>query len=92
MRTRVALVSTLALALGVGSSAQAYSALMLEGNISLAEYPEMSKINMIGNFTFDWEKTADRNLADLDDVDILWSNYSAGPVRTGMKGLPTRAS
>lgn len=72
MRTRVALVSTLALALGVGSSAQAYSALMLEGNISLAEYPEMSKINKIGNFTFDWEKTADRNLADLDDVDILW--------------------
>lgn len=72
MRNGYVFVLAMALAFGATRGAHAFSALMLQGNISQAEYPELSKIDRIDNFTFEWEKTPDRDLPNLGGVDILW--------------------
>ena len=49
---------------------------------------------LITDMTVDIDAFNDKALIDEipDKVQKIQGNYSAGPVRTGMKGLPTRAS
>lgn len=71
MRRSLTTVFVTLLAVAAGS-AHAVNALMFAGNISQAEFPALSAINKIDRFTFDWDVTADRELPNLDDFEVLW--------------------
>ncbi len=72
MRTwLVILICLLSLAV-LSADAQELKVLVLAGNVSNAEFPQLEKFDQIEGFKYSYEKTSDRALPGLKSVDILW--------------------